>query len=564
MEKTRTDPGEAGAATRARGEAAARRPILLAALLAGVVVLGLRSAAWAEREASPLAEWHLWMETDEHAAVAASARIAAGNWLDVPAYRPWFSWQKRFGTPEEWDAVVPRNVAYQGPGYPYLLAAAGATGLGQVVVARLVQLLLATVASAVLAAACAALLLRAGRPARFAAFAGVLAGSLHGTYAPLVFLDGFLYRDGPVAHLSALLLAVPLLVSRPPRAREGVLLGLLAGFGALLKQTILPLGLVAGAVLASRAEGRRGRARAAAVFAAGLLAALAPLVARNLAVGAPPLAFDTRPLVGLPWASAKGADGSVDPSPLLMDVLRRADGSTLRAGLLTLGTWRDDPAGFVGLLGRKLASAFNGAEVPDNASFFFFRDRLPWLARMPLFTWVIGAGAAGLLLSGRRRLFREGEGLLVAVAALVPLGACLMVSTTTRYRAGVSAPLALGAALFALLAFEALRERRPLRLLPWVGLAAALTAVALLPSPVRAWPWRWADTLVAATLAEARVSPEAGAEEVRRYLEENGADPGRARGLVAMNLWLAGLRDFTRVEPAAIAPPGRRFSAARR
>jgi len=540
-----------------------RRPRLLAALLAGVVVLGIRSAAWAEREASPLSDWHLWMETDEHAAVASATRIARGNLLDDPAFRPWFSWQARFGTPAEWDAVVPPKVAYQGPLYPYLLAAAGATGLGQVAVARLAQLLLATAASAVLATACAALLLRAGRPARLAVAAGAVAGVLHGLYAPLVFLDGFLYRDGPVAHVSALLLALPLLAERSPRARDGALLGLVAGLGALLKQTLLPLGLVSGAVLAARADGRRGRGRAAAGFAAGLLVALAPLVARNVAVGASPLAFDTRPLVGLPWASARGADGSVDPSPLLMEVLRGARGSTLRAGWLTLGTWRDDPAGLALLLGRKLASAFNGAEVPDNASFGFFRDRLPWLARLPLFAFLVGGGVAGLFLAGRRRLFRAGEGFLVAVAALVPLGACLMVSTTTRYRAGVAAPLALGTALFALLAVEAVKERRAAALLPGAGLAAALTAVALLPSPVRATAWRWADTVVAATLAEARVSPEAGMAEVRRYLDENGADPDRARGLVSMRLWLAGRRDFTRIEPSGIAPPARRHPATR-
>jgi len=543
---------------------AQRRPLLLAALIATVVVLGVRSAAWAEREASPLSDWHLWMETDEHAAVASAARIARGNVLDDPAYRPWFMWQAHYGPPAEWDAVVPRTVAYQGPGYPYLLAAAGATGLGQVAVARLAHLLLATGAAAALAAACAGVLLRAGRPARLAVAFGAVAGILHGTYAPLVFLDGFLYRDGPVSHVAALLLAFPLLASRPPRARDGALLGLLAGFGALLKQTVLPLGLAAGAVLAARAEGRKARGRVAAGLAAGLLVALAPLVARNALVGAPLLAFDTRPLVGLPWASARGADGSVDASPLLMEVLREARGSTLRAGILTVGTWRDDPAGFVLLVARKFASAFNGAEVPDNASFFFFRDRLPWLARLPLFACVFGTGVAGLLLWARSGLFRKGEGVLLAVAGLVPLAACLMVSTTTRYRSGAAAPLALGTALFALLAFEAVRDRRPFPLLPWAGLAAALTAQTLLPSPVRAYPWRWADTIVAATLAEARVSPEAGAAEIRRYLEENGGDPDRRRGLGAMNRWLAGDRVAPRVEPQGVAPPDRRYTALRR
>ncbi len=544
---------------------ARRRALVFAALLSAAVVLGVRSAAWAEREASPLSDWHLWMETDEHAAVAAAARIAAGNLLDAPAYRPWFSWQAAHGTPAEWDAVLPRNVAYQGPGYPYLLAAAGTAGKGQAAVVRLAQLLLATLASAVLGAAAAALLLRSGRPAGLAAAAGTLAGVLHGTFAPLVFLDGFLYRDGPVAHLSALLLALPLLAERPPRAGAAAGLGVLAGAAALLKQTLLPLGLLAGAILVARAERGSSRRRAAAAFGAGLCLALAPLLVRNAAVGAPLFAFDTRPLVGIPWANARGADGSVDPSPLLLDVLKEARGSTLRAAVLTLGSWGDDPLGFVRLGGRKLASALNRAEVPDNASFGFFRDRLPWLARLPVFACLLGPGVAGLLLAaGRRSLLRPGEGLLAAGAFLVPLGACLLVSTTTRYRAGWAAPLALGTALLAALAFEALRAGRGRALVPWAAVAALLTAQAFLPSPVRAWPARWADTIVAATLAEARVSPEAGAAEVKRYLEEAGDDPDRMRGLLAMHRWLSGERDLARMEPEGVAPPGRRFSAARR
>ncbi len=540
------------------------RSLALAACLAAAVVLGVRSAAWAERESSPLSDWHFWMETDEHAAVETAARIAAGNWLDVPAHRPWFSWQARYGTPAEWDAVVPRNVAYQGPAYPYLLVAAGATGPGQVLTARLAQLLLAALASGVLAAAGAAILLRAGLRPAVAVGAGVAAGVLHGTYAPLVFLDGFLYRDGPVAHVSALLLALPLLLDRSPRGREGAGLGFLVGVGALLKQTLLPLGVLSAVALALRAEDRRSRSRAMAGFGAGLLLALSPFLVRNVLAGAPLLAFDTRPLVGIPWANARGADGSVNTSPLLMEVLRGARGSTLGAAVLTLGTWRDDPLGLPVLALRKLASAVNGAEIPDNASFDFFRDRLPWLARLPVFACLLGPGVGGLLLARQRGLLRKGEGILVAGAGLVPLGACLLVSTTTRYRSGAAAPLALGTALLCALLVEAVRQRRLRRLVPHVALSAILSAQTLLPSPVRAYTRRWSDTIVAATLTEARISPEAGAAEVRRYLVERGDDPDRQHGLAAMQHWLAGERAFTRVEPAGVAPPERRYSAVKR
>jgi hypothetical protein len=294
-------------------------------------------------------------------------------------------------------------------------------------------------------------------------------------------------------------------------------------------------------------------------FAAGLLVALSPLLVRNALVGAPLLAFDTRPLVGIPWANARGADGSVSTSPLLMDVLRKARGSTLRAAVWTLETWRDDPLGLPALVVRKLASAVNGAEIPDNASFGFFRDRLPWLSRLPLFACVFGPGVAGLLLAKRSGLLRKGEGFLLAGAGLVPLAACVLVSTTTRYRGGAAAPLALGTALLGALAFEAIRARDVRSLLPYLATAAILSAQTLLPSLVRARPNRWSDTIVAATLAESKISPEAGAAEIQRYLEGEAGDPDRERGVLVMQYWLAGERAFARVEPEGIAPPERRY-----
>ncbi|HYN43899.1 MAG TPA: hypothetical protein VE129_19125 [Thermoanaerobaculia bacterium] len=539
-----------------------RRAVLLVAILVtAAVVCPVRLAAHLEREASHLSSWHFWTETDEWAAVAAAKRISSGNVLDVPAYRPYFSWQKRYGTVAEWDAVMPANVYYQGPAYPYFLALAGIPRPGAVQAARLAQLLLAVAASTTLAATAATILLRARRGPALSAFAGVAAGVLHGLYGPLVFLDGFLYRDGPVAHVSALLLAIPLLAERPSGAVRAAGLGVLSGAAALLKQTALPLGLLSGAVLVLRGEKGAPQGRAAAAFLAGLLVALGPLVFRNSAAGAPPLAFDTRPLVGIPWANARGADGSGNASPLLMQVLSRAEGSTLGAAVRTAETWREKPLGLVELLARKFASAFNQAEIADNASFVFFRDRLPVLSRLPLFVVLLGPGLAGLVLAERRDLFRRGEGLLVAGAGLVPLGACVLVSTTTRYRSGAAAPLALGTALLGALVFETLRQRRWRGVAVPLAAAALLSALAFLPSAVPVRRVRWADTIVAATLAEALASPEAGVAEIRCYLKEAEDDTDRVRGRRAANRWLAGDRSDAALEPEGVAPPEKRYRA---
>ena len=541
-----------------------RTLISRAALLVAVIVLAVRAAAWAELEASPLSDWYLWMETDEHTALVAAERVASGNLLDRPAFRPWFSWQASFGSPSDWEAVYPKDVFYQAPLYVYGVAAVSRLTDSTAMGIRLSQLLLAVAASAVLAAAGTLLLLRSGRPGWVAMIAGLGAGLFHGLYGPLVYLDGFLFRDGPLVNLSALLLALPLLSPSSPRTRSVAALGLLGGLTTLLKQTVLPLALAAGAVAVLRESSRERRFRKAAAFLVAFAFALAPLVARNLAVGAPAFAFDTRPAVCFPWANARGADGSVDPSPLLLEVLREARGSTLRAATLSLATWRDEPAGLVVLLGRKLASAFNGAEIPDNASFPFFRERLWWLSALPVFACLLGTGVSGLVLAARRRLYRPGEAALVAVAALVPLAACLLVSTTTRYRTAAAAPLALGTGLLLSLSAEALRHRRVAGLIvPLVG-AGILSLQTLLPSPVPCPKSRWADSLVAATLAESRISPEAGAAEIRRYLQEGRDDPRRGEGMVAMNRWLAGDRSMTGVAAPGVAPVDRRFDARRR
>ncbi len=533
------------------------------------IVFGLRAAALASLLATPLASWHLWMETDEHAYVEWSERLAAGNWADVPAYRAYFNWQKDYGPPEAWERWYQKNAYYAGPLYPYGLAAVRAVFGSPFLPARLLQLLLACVASAVLAAAIQRRgedFLRTrergeapgdGGSSRAAAWCAIAGGVLYGAYAPLVFHDFFLYRDGPVAHLSTLLVALPLVVGGS--AAFG--LGLLGGAAVLMKQTVLPLALFSLYSLSKKSgsPGGRERGRFLLFGLLGLALPLGVLAARNISAGVPPLTFDTRQAIGLAWGNAFGADATTNPPPGMKEILEEAAGSTSKTAKLVLEGYREAPLELPKLFLKKLATFFNSYEVPDNANFYFFRDRLGILRMLPVFPCLLGVGLVGLCAALTRGALRRDELLLAAAGILAPLAACLLVQTTSRYRVGAMGPLALGCGLFILFTLEEIRRHR-LREASLMALAAgALSLVPLLPSAIPAGKHRFSDTLVYATIVEAKDGPAAAAAEVVRYLEEGGDDQRRLAGIGAVRSWAeTGDRSNALVDPEGVAPPERR------
>jgi hypothetical protein len=543
-------------------------------LAAFALVLALRAATLASLLATPLASWHLWTETDEHAYVEWSARLAAGNWTDVPAYRAYFNWQKEYGPPETWERWYQKNAYYAGPLYPYGLAVIRKVFGSPFLPARLIQLLLGCLASAALAAAVQRVaedFLRMGkrevttgedRALRVAGWAGVAAGVLYGAYGPLVFHDFFLYRDGPVAHLSTLLVALPIVLGGG--AAFG--LGLLGGAAMLLKQTTAPLALaslycLSSLSVSSPSKKSPGAQRRRVVFFGllGLAIPLGVLAARNISAGVPPLTFDTRQAIGLAWGNGFGADATTNPPPDMEEILEEAAGSTSKTAKLVLAGYREAPLEFPKLFLKKLATFFNIYEVPDNANFYFFRDRIGILRILPVFPCLLGAGLVGLVAALRRGVLRKEEGLLAAVGILAPLAACLLVQTTSRYRVGAVGPLAVGAGLFFLFTFEEIRARRTRNALLLVASAGALSLLPLLPSVIPAGKHRFSDTLVYATIVEAQQGPAAAAAEVKRYLDEGGDDPRYKVGVASLRHWAeSGDRSNTLVEPEGIAPPERR------
>jgi hypothetical protein len=542
-----------------------------------LAVLVVRGAYLVSLSRTPLSLWHLWSETDEWGYVDWSAHLAAGNWRDVPAWRSYFSWQTGYGSPEVWEGWYQKNAYFSGPLYPYGLAGLRLAFGSPVWPARIFQLLLACLASAAIALAVFGLgeeFLRRGRgegrapeassERGIAAGAAIVAGLLYGLYGPLVFHDGFLLRDGPVAHLSTLLFAWPLLARERISVRGAFSLGLLGGVAVLLKQTIAPLA-IASLLTYSLSKKSMGGAKRRSFFLVGLLGLALPisvLAARNVSVGVPPLTFDTRQAIGLAWGNAEGADGTTSSPASMGEILAEARGSTLLTARLVLESYREAPLDLPKLFLKKFATFWSAFEVPDNANFYFFRDRLRLLRLLPVLSCVLGAGLVGLFAALTRGVLGREEGLLAAIALLTPLAACLLVQTTSRYRIGVTAPLTLGAGLFFLFTFKEIQRGRLRAACLLVAAAGALSLLPLLPSVIPAGKHRFADALVYATLVEAKVSPEAGAAEIARYLAEGMDDRDRDRGVSAARAWLtSGDRSNVGLMPEGVAPPARRFRA---
>jgi len=534
-----------------------------------LAVLLVRGAYLVALSKTPLSLWHLWAQTDEWGYVDWSAHLAAGNWRDVPAWRSYFSWQSAYGSPETWEGWYQKDAYFSGPLYPYGLAVLRLVSGSPVWPARVLQLLLACLASALLAFAVFGVgedFLRRGREVGEAgmgpAVAALVAGLAYGLYGPLVFHDGFLLRDGPVAHASTLLLAWPLIARERSGARGAFALGLLGGLAILLKQTVAPLALVSLYSLSKKSPGGGVRRRSLLIGLLGFALPVSALCIRNVSAGVPPLTFDTRQAIGLVWGNTRGADASTSEPASMGEILAGARGSTLRAARLVLESYEDAPLDLPKLFLRKFATSFNAFEVPDNANFYFFRDRLGILRGLPVFSCLLGSGLVGLFAALTRGVLRREEFALALVAILTPLAACLLVQTTSRYRAAMAGPLALGCGLFLLFTFEAVRHRRLLEAGLLALAAGALSLVPLLPSLIPAGRHRFSDALVYATLVEAKVSPEAAAAEIERYLAEGGDDRDRDTGVASVRNWLAsGERSNTGLAPEGIAPPERRFRA---
>ncbi len=544
------------------------------------LALGLIVVAAAALRIGPLATvrgtpfYHFaesWVSSDMHANLAWADRMAAGAWLDSDAFRPQFGWQERIAAPETWRRWLGTSTYYQPPLYTYLLAfvirAAGSPDLF-----RVLQTLLGTANAGLVG-------ILAWRMARSRA-AGLAAAALAAAYAPWIFYDAEILR-GTLALTTVLLVLLALHESE--RLAAGVAgwsrrLGWLLAGGALGVAyladssivTFVPAALLwclagshdgperherdgIGAAPAGLVARLKSNAPRAAALAAGLLAALAPLVARNLVAGAGPFSVTTRAPLAFVMGNAPEATpvGASFP-PRTAEILAASDYGLLSPIRATIAAHEGRMGDLLELQRKKLAGILSSYEVPDNPSFYYAEGLSPVLGYGLRFSCVVGLGLAGLIVVIPRR----GWGLLHLYAASL-LVLFLLAHVVSRYRQPLLIPIFVLAGTALVHAFESARARR------WRPAAATLAGAAAISLSLPYGPppgyryHRPAEFLAAAGYLEGQGNAKAAGLEIRRGIALSLEENGPAEERIVMGMDLAALYVRNRLHPQALSALGR-------
>ena len=315
--------------------------------------------------------------------LAWARKIREGDWLSRSDVKPYHSWQQYiartvhdFSRPAEpfdeqvgrrmWSHWLGEENFYEDPFYPYFLAGVGALFHEEVGVVYLIQALLG-IASVALVMCLAQLL--------FDSTVALLAGLLAALFGPLVFYEALLLRSvfNTFTGLLTVILAT-LALEAPPRRRLCFWLGVVCGLSFLVQSTAFVFTVAVLVMLAVRfRRDRRAVWSALWPLVLGFLIAVAPLIARNVAVGARP--FGPAAIGPISFINQNAVDAEPAAGGLLSryaaDIMNRTDGHFWPAVVETLKT-HPGPGSWLYLWARKLVAFWRWYEIPNNANYYYY------------------------------------------------------------------------------------------------------------------------------------------------------------------------------------------------
>jgi len=429
--------------------------VTIAFLLRLVHLWTISETAWIDR--------HLTATNgDDYAFFQWAQTIVAGDWLGRDTYHPYFGWMRDVADLEQWYRWWGgKEIFHQAPLYPYLLAFLLALFKDSVPLVLATQMLIG---------AFQALIIYGIATKLFDQKVGLVAAAITALYGPFVFYEGTLLRDWLVPVLEPLAVLVLLHANERGGAFRWTLAGAALGLTLLCKATALALILIALAwIVYDRSRTWWETGRVLTLVLAGILVSLAPLLVRNVVVGAPMLALTNRFVEVFVLTNAPSdTDATTNKG-----VFQRSEGRLVPAFLETLEFHRQRSTSFLSKQLGKLKMFVALHEIPNNTSFYYGLDKSPVLR------WTLGYGLlfpaafTGLLLS--LRAWRHHLLLLLyGVATLVGIFAT---SPISRYRlAAVPVLIVLGATAV-VQCVDAVRDRR---LAHFFGIAALVMMAVLL------------------------------------------------------------------------------------
>jgi hypothetical protein len=440
----------------------------------------------------------------------ARAPLGQYPWVDESSYWTWAQAILRGG----WLPIRP---FYQDPLYPYWLACLMAVIGTDVATLRIVSAGLGAITPVAIA-----LVGRAG----LGRAQGIVAGWLSAFYAPLVFADASLEKEGLAAFLTVLALGLTGLRTRSVSLAMALGGGGAWGAAGLLRSNALVIAPAAIVWLAwfGTDQSNPSRVRRLATplgFLAGFLAVLLPVAAVNTAVSSP------RELLGTTWqlgpnfyiGNGPGATGTYRAPPFVrgnpayeaadyaMEAMRRANrplsaGEVSRFWLIEgLKPWAESPLGSLRLLIRKLGLLTHRSEIPDNEDIEF----VTIVAAPALSAAVIDFGILfPLAVIGLAHRPRTPFWLFLNLATWLGMAATALFFVVGRYRIPWVPGLALMASAGLVDLAQLARNRE------WSGLALRLALLGI-PAACIAWrsqadpvPTRWGNELIALATAKLR------------------------------------------------------------
>ncbi len=480
---------------------------IMAALLAGAVVA--RLAYFLQLNGDAAIELHRFVQSDMHYFDAWGQKIAQGDWLSSSVTVPMHDWQRAVADryfanhPETqtkllqqarqsgavsdaalllWEQWMGGHQFYQDPLYPYLI------GVTYRLLGADVRMVFAwQMALGVLST----LLIWLLSSRFFGPLVGLCAGVLAVLCGPLVYYDLVLLRETSIVFAG---LALVWLTDRALTQHQWYwfgLLGISIGLACLLKSSFVALGagLMAGIVVYFRFRSRELRVAVAALVA-GLVLAVVPLAARNLALHVPPLALAR--LGGVTFMMSN--DINYDPSrgwdpdpPRLARLMDESVGGLLPAVVATLRS--HTPTTYLPLLWSKWDRTWHWLELPNNDNFYYVRLRAPILAWLPVTFWLCSPLALVGLVLGIKQLSRAWPLYLLVIGSLIPL---IMFYVLGRFRIPLTAALLPFAALTVVHAVRWMGDRqyaRVIALAATVGVLSMWTGRAAQRPLVRAADW---------------------------------------------------------------------------